>query len=746
MKIGIISIVLFCIAGLFGVWVWHHEARHSLTFVSLSDGEEQVHPARTFQIAYAGIHPPEATFVLEGQTGPAATLAWHPPNDPATQLVHAVDALEWDSPYRLCVFRQRTRIIQRLLGPRTDCIGFRTQPLPVATGAATAKILVIVGPSDAYGAFYRPILAAEGFSDVATIPVERLTPDSLEGRAVTILALDTAPPWLTALLSAWKDDGGLLIAMRPGRDMLPMMGLPAVTSGTIQGGRVTLSDAAPLTHQLTRGPITLHGSVDLFASPVADSHTASASQALVSEAQPHIIELGHLQDRHGVPLPYAAAILVRSGQGVAVTFPFSMAETVALTRQGNPNWVNQDRDGSRPLRPNDLFYPDHVDLDRFHVPQADELQRLLANIIVTAAPQPIPRLWYLPQQRRAVVMLTGDDHATQGGTQQMFDLLERLQPPDCQLARWDCLRASSYLDPETHFDSAAEYAARGFEIGVHVDSGCADTDPRRLAQIVATQMQQFATRFPGLPKQQTERLHCIVWSGWVDVPRIERENGIRFDLNYYTWPPAWLGQRSGFMTGSGFPMPFIDENGLVLDVYQAATHMVNENGVPQTFGVASLLDRAMGSDQFFGAFGSHVDYTDNYDSRIIEAAMSRNIALISARQMLDWLDARNGSHIEGMDWDGTRLAIAMSLKDGAEQASVMLPVDFGGKHLRAIDCGGQNRAVTEITIKGIAYGFFQAMPGRCEAQYGLLTTTALRDRGVDGVLADNTPFLRPVGP
>ena len=47
------------------------------------------------------------------------------------------------------------------------------------------------------------------------------------------------------------------------------------------------------------------------------------------------------------------------------------------------------------------------------MPQADEQQRLLANLIteMNLDKAPLPRFWYLPRGEKAAVVLTGDDHA-----------------------------------------------------------------------------------------------------------------------------------------------------------------------------------------------------------------------------------------------------------------------------------------------------------------------------------------------
>ena len=63
-----------------------------------------------------------------------------------------------------------------------------------------------------------------------------------------------------------------------------------------------------------------------------------------------------------------------------------------------------------------------MNLNKVQIPQADEQQRLLANMILQMEQDraPLPRFWYLPHGAQAAVVLTGDDHAN-GGTAGRFD-------------------------------------------------------------------------------------------------------------------------------------------------------------------------------------------------------------------------------------------------------------------------------------------------------------------------------------
>ena len=57
--------------------------------------------------------------------------------------------------------------------------------------------------------------------------------------------------------------------------------------------------------------------------------------------------------------------------------------------------------------------PDWIDSNKVAIPQADEQQRLLANLITrwTRDRKPLPRFWYLPRGEKAVVVMSGDDHS-----------------------------------------------------------------------------------------------------------------------------------------------------------------------------------------------------------------------------------------------------------------------------------------------------------------------------------------------
>ena len=87
--------------------------------------------------------------------------------------------------------------------------------------------------------------------------------------------------------------------------------------------------------------------------------------------------------------PGGDARSVGSNGGQAAAFTYDLARSVVYTRQGNPAWAGQERDGVPGIRSDDMFFgakagdvqPDWVDTSKIAIPQADEQQRLLVNLI-----------------------------------------------------------------------------------------------------------------------------------------------------------------------------------------------------------------------------------------------------------------------------------------------------------------------------------------------------------------------------
>ncbi len=247
---------------------------------------------------------------------------------------------------------------------------------------------------------------------------------------------------------------------------------------------------------------------------------------------------------------------------------------------------------------------------------------------------------------------------------------------------------------------ALAYAADGFAVGMHVNTGCNNVLPMDFARIFGRDLYAFPTKYPGLPPQRGSRTHCIAWSDWVSTP-------IRIDLSYYYWPGSWIQNRPGFLTGSGLPMRFADLDGSMIDVCQAASHLVNESGMRFPSAIETQLDRALGPQGY--AFETHYDFTDEFDKQLTRAAKARGVPLVSVQQLLDGQIA----------WNGTVLTFeALVDRRTGTMLRGMVPARILGKELFAISRDGLPVDHDTETIKGFAYAMFPVQSGVYRLVYG----------------------------
>jgi hypothetical protein len=114
-------------------------------------------------------------------------------------------------------------------------------------------------------------------------------------------------------------------------------------------------------------------------------------------------------------------------------------------------------------------------------------------------------------------------------------------------------------------------------------------------------------------------------------------------------------------------------------------------------------------------------HTDDPDSpgadAIIAAAQARGVPVVSARQMLTWLDGRNTSSFQALSFSGGRLSFSVAQGAGATGLQGMLPASGPTGPLQALSRNGQPVAFATQTIKGITYATFPADAGAYVATY-----------------------------
>lgn len=595
-------------------------------------------------------------------------------------------------------------------------------------GAGGPIALILNESFPQFGASYGEVLRAEGISSYSFADLRDLR--SLARFRIAILPETTVTPSQAETLASWVQNGGTLFVMRPADELATLAGV-SPRSGTLEDGKYQV-DSPPW------GPtdvaLQYHGTADLRM-PSPDAHVVAV-----------------LAKRDGATLDYPAITIRRyigPGRGTVVSFMFDLGRSVVLTRQGDPRRVGQPRrlDSYMP-RASEFFAspgadPESafLDMNLFEIPQADELQRLFIDLLQTTGEHriPFPRIWYLPSGRKAAVVMTSDDHNADRTVEFFDDLLSPAHSPaGCSARDWTCARATSWVYGRVQAlkkpGVLRRYLKAGFEVGPHLaidrDGPCAAwQDIDDLLARFADRQREFRRDY-GIAPSPTNRSHCYLFSDWDAEIRVQRQLGIRLDANYTAYGlPGWRN-RLGRINGSGIPARFAARDGSLHDVYQFTSDFSSDDFTEATAeqtraALKQALDRTAGPRGFWGFIGTHFDFSkpgERVRRAILGELAERNsgqpvhdqVAMISARQLLDWLDLRNRSAFRDLTFDGERLTFSLAVDDSLPNPGMeaMLPVDVGGRRLLEITRNGiPVQIVRQAAVRTVRYAFFSASPG-----------------------------------
>lgn len=571
------------------------------------------------------------------------------------------------------------------------------------------SLLLVAAPStrDSYLA---EILRAEGLNGFDTVTPDEVTPKVLGEHEVAIVGAGSGSDDLAAVLQPWVREGGDLVVLRPRGRLADLAGLTP-SGGELADAYLKVDGSEAPGRGITTKTMQFHGTAGRY-QPAANTRSVAT---LYADAAKSV----------GAP-----AVTFRDADhlhGHVAAFTYDLATSVLYTRQGNPTWAGQEHDGVSPIRPNDLFQgasaePDYLDLEKIGIPQADEQMRLLTNILelLHGDSSPLPRFWYLPNGANVALLMAADDHGTEDGTKQAFEHLLGLDPAGCSVRAWECPRATSWMYASSPMTDAqaAGFSGQGFDLGSHVSTECHDWSRASLDMYFARSLTGFRDKYPSLPAQTGNRLHCIAWSEWTTQPEVERGWGIRLDMNYYNWPPDWIDQRPGYMTGSALPMRFSTNDGKLINVFQQETHLVNETWKNSSQAIDALITAAQDGRGYYGVLGTHFDFSDDFDQWLIDTATRLNVPMISAQQLLAFTDGRNASTIAGIKAEAGDVHFSVTADDHVTgMLQLMLPTQSATGELFSLRTRGRLVPFTTRTIKGIDYAFFPAVNGEYTAQY-----------------------------
>lgn len=575
-------------------------------------------------------------------------------------------------------------------------------------------VLLITASANKYSPYYAEILRTEGLNHFDVKDISNVSASVLDDYDAVVVAEMSLTQGQADMFTDWvTSDGGNVIAMRPDKKLASLLGITDASS-TRTNQYLLVDTASGPGAGIVNETIQYKGTADNYTVDTATAVATFYSNASTSTANPAVTTRS-----------------VGSNGGTAAAFTYDLAKSVIALHQGNQAWAGDNRDGVSPIRSNDMFFgaksgdvqPDWVDLNKIHIPQADEQQRLLANMLIDATKdkKPLPRFWYLPYSHKAAMVMVGDDHGLSNavGTEKVFNNWLSESPTWCELDKWECVRASDYNYASSSLTQsrALQFYNLGFDIGDHPESACANfASYAALSTIYTNSLTNWRSKYTGLPNQRGNRFHCYTWSDWDSMMRVDNDNGMRYDLNYVALPASWIGTRAPLLTGSGMNMRFTDADGDMVDVYQGVTNF--ENTVNGAAAIDTVLDNAVGSTGYYGIFGTHYDMSgDNYEATLLAQAKAHNIPIISSDQVLTWLDGRNSSTFSNFDGGAGQFTFDLEAGMGAQGLKAMMPIEDAAGTLTSLMLGSDTVAYQTQTVKGIQYAVFDAEPGSYTATY-----------------------------
>ena len=91
--------------------------------------------------------------------------------------------------------------------------------------------------------------------------------------------------------------------------------------------------------------------------------------------------------------------------------------------------------------------------------------------------------------------------------------------------------------------------------------------------------------------------------------------------------------------------------------------------------------------------------------------------IVTARQMLEWVDGRNASSFQALSWNGQSLSFSINVGLGANGLQAMVPAHSGGKTLTSLTLNGAPISFSLQVLKGVQWATFPAVPGTYQATY-----------------------------
>lgn len=557
-----------------------------------------------------------------------------------------------------------------------------------------------------FGRYVLEMLFAEGLTGAEEQNVREtpLTAEALHGRQAVLVAPcgeDTGAE--TAALEALRK-GTPVVFLRPSAETAAKLGLTNKQRRTANEAYIAPVRDHPLWFAALGDFMQYHGTADMYGEYGGSERV-----------------LAWIAGRDWA-LPYPAIVTGTYGAGSFAVFTYDLATSTVLFHQGRREQAstgsNPDTDGDGLFCPSDLFigYRDRSLLD---LPQADLQQQLLVHILEWANEPhaPLARLWYYPDAAPAIVLVNGDSDGmtrpqmewytnmveAHGGEYTVYLMEEHLQ----------------HLTPEMERD----YRRRGHSAGPHIWHSQKPTVEEMRTRI-QEEVALFEERYGYPPK--TTRHHCVIWPGWVETAKSLADAGFRMDTNFR----AGDHQQYGYLTGSGLPMRFIDEDGEFIEIYEQETLfcddyvLVDKSFLPplseeQAIAVSKeYIDAARDYYHTVVHLYFHPIYatgvqvntgqfirTAGWFEAVLKYAAQEELPIPSTDAWCTFNEQRRSTKFTAQRWDaaGGVLQLSVESDDGLPSGTLLVPARYDGLELVEVLLDGAPMQLTRRSVAGKAH-------------------------------------------
>ncbi|MFD2081387.1 hypothetical protein SAMN05421678_10626 [Actinopolymorpha cephalotaxi] len=518
-----------------------------------------------------------------------------------------------------------------------------------------------------FGRYLAEILRAEGLADLEIIGLRSPRLHDLTEFAAVVVARSRPSKVQTARLRAFAEGGGRLVLVRPSYYLARALGLRSAST-MVAPAYVRPSDTSPIASGLPQEPIETHLPADAY-----------APEALPADA----LTVARLYADIGTATSFPAIVELPFGDGHVVVFTYDLAQAVSLIRQGDPDRVGGRGLGAgEPYRIQDLL-TGYADSGCWHLPQADLHAAMLVNAVNQMATFPQARMWYYPEPvHRSVLVLDSDDDWS---ASEHFDtLLGAVDAHGGKITVY--LMSGTSRGTVASPEKVAEWRARGHSFGVHhdpSDPSFGGEDPEEvILDLVRKDLADFDRHYGGgVPT--TNRNHCLAWKGYVDLPKLYAELGVRMDLNSVGAGPSWLQ----YLTGSARPVRFVDADGTVVNCFQQSTQAYDDLAVKGLLsadprGQAHLTRKLMEDKvtRYFSPLSmlshpvSFFTYSRAYMELCWQAASELRMPIWSAFEWADFVVARDQARISAATCTDGVLRYRVTGKSPTGSLTILLPV------------------------------------------------------------------------